>query len=266
MEEQDSLAAHRPSPMFQGASRFAIEGGQFMYVQGNVNIHPPAGGPPAGTRSPALPSGDATGDVRTESDNYCSQLLRRGRGFPLYVPGPQMNLPEAYRRRGVAIGDVGRITPQGIFDFFFNIYLPADHPINDNEVPEDFHPLPAYGSRDIVHLHYEPGNYVSTTSVYDLIHEPVVKQFPGSEFCFECVCPRGAVLALPHGGHLEKLQNVAMMRQYAAKNAESWYRYVNGPARGRELVNGSLYLVTGCEKSLSWGMASFQDIRAQNEF
>ncbi|KAJ6480649.1 hypothetical protein DFH09DRAFT_857236, partial [Mycena vulgaris] len=176
------------------------------------------------------------------------------RGFPLYVPGPQINLPAAYRRRGVAIGDVGRVTPQGIFDFFFNMYLPADHPINDNEVPEDFHPLPAYGSRDIIHSHYEPGEYVSTTS------------FPGSEFCFECVGPRGAVLALPHGAHLEKLENVAIMRQYAARNAESWYKYVNGPARGRELVNGSLYLVTGCEKSPSWGMVSFQHISVQNEF
>ncbi|KAJ7798016.1 hypothetical protein B0H13DRAFT_1516052, partial [Mycena leptocephala] len=66
----------------------------------------------------------------SESEIYSNQLLRQKRGFPLYVPGPRQTLPEEYRKSGVAIGDVGRITPEGSFDFFFNIYLAADHPIN----------------------------------------------------------------------------------------------------------------------------------------
>ena len=65
----------------------------------------------------------------------------------------------------LGIGDVGRITPEGIFDFFFNIYLPSEHPINANFVPDDFHPLTRYVSRDIVHVEFDPGNYVSTSSV-----------------------------------------------------------------------------------------------------
>ncbi|KAJ7800607.1 hypothetical protein B0H13DRAFT_1672875, partial [Mycena leptocephala] len=76
---------------------------------------------------------------------------------------------------------------------------------------------------------------------------------------------KGAVLALPHGAHLEKLDNLAVMRQYAVKHAESWYKYVN-ETRGRGLVNGSLYLITGCEKAKSWGMASFHDVALQNGF
>jgi hypothetical protein len=73
------------------------------------------------------------------------------------------------------------------------------------------------------------------------------------------------VLALPHGAHQEKLQDLATIRRYATRHAESWYRYVN-ETRGRELVNGSLYLVTGWEKAESWGMASFHDVSLQNEF
>jgi hypothetical protein len=65
-------------------------------------------------------------------------------------------------------------------------------------------------------------------------------------------------LALPHGSHLEKLENLESMRRYAAKHAESWYKYVN-ETRGRRLVNGNLFLVTGWEKAESWGMAFFQD-------
>ncbi|KAJ7603735.1 hypothetical protein FB45DRAFT_709836, partial [Roridomyces roridus] len=75
------------------------------------------------------------------SQCYCNQLLFQGRGFPLYVPAPQGNLPPDYKHHGVSIGDVGTVTPQGVFRFFFNIYLPAEHPINHNDVPDNFSPL-----------------------------------------------------------------------------------------------------------------------------
>lgn len=73
------------------------------------------------------------------------------------------------------------------------------------------------------------------------------------------------MLALPHGSHLEKLENVEDARRYASQHAESWYRYING-TRGRGLVNGSLYLITGCEKSKSGGMATFQNVEPGNQF
>ncbi|KAJ7922292.1 hypothetical protein B0H13DRAFT_1477925, partial [Mycena leptocephala] len=180
----------------------------------------------------------------SESGNYSSQLLSQGRGFPLYVPRPRINLPVQYKREGVAIGDVGRVTSDGNFDFFFNIYLPADHPINAN-VPEGFVPLSPYDPIDVDHSDFDPAAHVTMYS-----------SAPGGEFVFNCEGPKGAVLALPHGAHLEKLENLVSMRQYAAKHAESWYKYVN-ETRGRGLVNGSLYLITGCEKAKSWGMASF---------
>ncbi|KAJ7932072.1 hypothetical protein B0H13DRAFT_1537467, partial [Mycena leptocephala] len=186
----------------------------------------------------------------SESEIYCSQLLRQKRGFPLYDPEPRQTLPQEYQRSGVAIGDVGRITPEGAFDFFFNIYLPADHPINDNDVPENFCPLPRYRSKDQYNKSYFAGDHVSTPSVQRL--DPDV--FPGGDFILSCRAPRGAVLALPHGSHLQKLENLENVRKYAATHAESWFKYINGP-RGRGL--NALYLVTGCEKAPSWGLASF---------
>ncbi|KAJ7285232.1 hypothetical protein C8J57DRAFT_1671575, partial [Mycena rebaudengoi] len=168
------------------------------------------------------------------------------RGFPLYVPGPPG--PEEYRRNGVSIGDVGTVTPEG-FDFFFNIYLPSDHPINTH-VPDGFSPLPHYAPEDIAHLDFNPGNYVSSPSVRGLAPDwdsPI-------EYC--CNGPEGAVLALPHGSNLNKLRNLHGVRRYVAFHADSWYKFVNGP-KGRELKNGSLYLITGWEKCPLWGMASF---------
>ncbi|KAF7369460.1 Pleiotropic drug resistance ABC transporter protein [Mycena venus] len=175
-------------------------------------------------------------DTLSESEIYSTQMLREKRGYPLYVPGPQESLPEEYRRVGVTIGDVGIITPEGAFDFFFNIYLPADHPINDNYVPENFFPLPSYKSSDVDEHLYEPGSYVSTPSVERLEFK---NRSSEQNFFFNCHSLQGAVLALPHGSRVQKLHNVETIKNYATRHAESWFKYINGP-RGRGL-DGSVY-------------------------
>ncbi|KAJ6545280.1 hypothetical protein B0H19DRAFT_907929, partial [Mycena capillaripes] len=172
-------------------------------------------------------------------------------GFPLYVPGPQANHPAPYQEHGVAIGDVGTVTPEGIFEFFFNIFLPAEHPINANYTPDDFSPMLAYDLADILHDSYNPGHCVSSPTVRQLGLDAPHGEFPGGHFVFSCHGPEGAILALPDGASVRKLRNKNKMRTYAIKYADSWYRYVNG-TRGRELGNGDLYLVTGCEKARSW--------------
>ncbi|KAJ7774430.1 hypothetical protein B0H14DRAFT_3588388 [Mycena olivaceomarginata] len=176
--------------------------------------------------------------VYSESGIYSNLLLCRGRGLPLYWPGPQINLPMQYQQTGVAIGDVGTVTVEGDFDFFFNIYLSANDNINVN-VPADFVP---YALVDIKHYDFPPGNHVLTVST------------ASGEFVFECVGPHGAVLALPHGAHLQKLEIW-----------QSWYKYVR-ETRGRKLQNGSLLLITGCEKARSWGIASFHHLSLQHKF
>ncbi|KAF7374471.1 hypothetical protein MSAN_00331400 [Mycena sanguinolenta] len=204
--------------------------------------------------------------VHHESETYCSELLRQGRGFPLFVPQPQSNRPVKWREKGIAIGDVGRITERGSFDFFFNIYLPADNPINAN-VPEDFDPLvPDYDPIDLTLDDYSPGNYVC--SRHTVTHNEVndqYQEFPGRGFLFSCQQHTGAVLTLPHGAHLEKLENLESMRRYAEKHAESWYKYVK-VTRGRRLANGHLYIITGWEKAKSWGIAYFRDVSLQSKF
>ena len=62
----------------------------------------------------------------------------KNHGFPLWIPQPNMRLSRSYRRQGVSIGDVGIFTPNGGFDFLFNICLPAGHPNNPDELPEGF--------------------------------------------------------------------------------------------------------------------------------
>ncbi|KAJ6452287.1 hypothetical protein C8R45DRAFT_86143 [Mycena sanguinolenta] len=198
----------------------------------------------------------------SRSATYCRHLLGQGRGFPLYVPGPQSNLPREYRTTGVSIGDAGRVTPEGIFDFLFNIFLPRDHPVNAR-APHDFTPLAPYDPSDLCTVDFAPGDHVSGLSATETSNEAM--GFPGGDFIFTCFDPDGAILCLPHGAHLVRLQDVEAIRRYAAKNAESWYQYAN-VVRGRGIVNGELYLITGCEKASSWGIATFHGVPLQTTF
>ncbi|KAJ7662937.1 hypothetical protein B0H14DRAFT_2261857, partial [Mycena olivaceomarginata] len=187
----------------------------------------------------------------SESEIYCHQLLCRKRGFPLYDPTPQQSLPQEYQTHGVAISDVGSISLEGSFDFFFYIYLPANHPINNDQVPEMFCPLLCYESQEVYERLYGAGDHVSTSTMERL---DTNINFSGGDFIFNCHVPQGAVLVLPHGSRLCKLRNLETVRTYAATHAENWFKYING-LRGHGL-NGPLHLVTGCEKAPSWGLSS----------
>ncbi|PFH47984.1 hypothetical protein AMATHDRAFT_150842 [Amanita thiersii Skay4041] len=172
-------------------------------------------------------------------------MLHQKLGYPLYMPEPDRNLPIAYRMNGISIGDVGRITPDGAFDFLFNICSPADDPMNPSVLPEKFE--------------FFTGFDVSTQELFgpetDILSQNVtcIGHFPAT---YQCTSSKGAILELPDGAVLTDTQSKACFRNYAARHAEDWYRYMN-VCRGRDAPNGSLYLVTGCIKSTSWAIATF---------
>ncbi|KAJ7814637.1 hypothetical protein B0H14DRAFT_3878647 [Mycena olivaceomarginata] len=204
-----------------------------MNVQGNLNIHLTIPSPSSLQLQPGM--GDAS-NVYSESENYSNQLLRQGRGFPLYAPKPCKSHPAEYRRRGVTIGDVGTVTPDGNFDFFFNIYRSADDPVNTN-VPEGFVPLSLYDRGDVTREDFDPGDYVARLAPSSI--RGINDAFSDFEMSQKCAATQRNTLK-------------------AGTNT------VND-IRGRGLVNGSLYLVTGCEKAESWGIATFHDVASQNE-
>ena len=78
---------------------------------------------------------------------------------------------------------------------------------------------------------------------------------PGS-FRFEGSGPTGAILMLPEGGIRKDYQSIRRFQEYARRNAASWYQFA-GLTLGRPAENGSLCLVTGCDKSPAWGVASY---------
>ena len=105
--------------------------------------------------------------VQKSCDIYYRQLAVKGRGSPLWIPEANDRLPIEYRRKGVCIGDVGIITDYGGFDFMFNICLPQDHPINPDDLPDEFVPLyPPLKPTDIRgYTEFKTNSYLASASV-----------------------------------------------------------------------------------------------------
>jgi hypothetical protein len=100
------------------------------------------------------------------SDVYARQLLAKHYGYPLFVPEPDDGLPVSYRNKGASIGDVGIITPDGSFDFLFNICVPANDPVNCYGVPDGFERVPIDpGEISLLNNMHPPGSDVSSASV-----------------------------------------------------------------------------------------------------
>ena len=72
---------------------------------------------------------------RTDNEIYYNQLLVKRRGSPLWQPGPNRRLPIQYRRASATFYQLPG------FSFLFNIFRPADDPINKGKVPDSFYHL-----------------------------------------------------------------------------------------------------------------------------
>lgn len=73
---------------------------------------------------------------------------------------------------------------------------------------------------------------------------------------FICNKEEGSVIALPEGASREDLKNEKSLEDFIKQSAESWYRYADGVG-DRLIDRDSLYLVTGCMKTTSWGIATY---------
>ncbi|KJA16636.1 hypothetical protein HYPSUDRAFT_71287 [Hypholoma sublateritium FD-334 SS-4] len=239
------------STLFENSHGVSVDGSSFQTFSGlNINVNVETGR----TSDLVSPGKPPPLPVQRSCDIYYRHLAVKGRGSPLWLPAPNWNLPKEYRRTGISIGDVGRITASGSFDFLFNILLPPDHPVHAGRVPEMFSPLYPPLDLDDVEMQEEfaDDSYLASASV-----EKAQQDGQGSSgLTFETTDSEGAILTIPKGSDSSDLLNLTRFREYLAANVESWYRYTNGQ-RGREAKNGDLRLVIGWDKATAWGMATF---------
>ncbi|KAJ7472664.1 hypothetical protein FB451DRAFT_1036321 [Mycena latifolia] len=187
-------------------------------------------------------------------------LSSQKHGIPQFTPEPNENLPIEYRQIGVSIGDVG-IWSEGSFDVLFNACSPATYSINTVQgVPEDFEPFPLQ-TRDISRRSYHsPGSVIASAKVTKIALDvgassmatPFFPTTVGSSVTFELQSKEFAMLVLPEGASREKLLPVQTFRAHVRKHSYRWYKF----AGDRLPSNGSLFVVTGCDKTASWGIAT----------
>ena len=120
------------------------------------------------------------------NDIYERNLILKGRGFPLWIPGPNRVLHRDYRRTGVRIGDVGIITHSGGFSFLFNICLPHDNPVNPPVLPENFTPIsPPIEATDIEDfVDFKNGSHLASASIKISPQNPTISCVSISLFFF----------------------------------------------------------------------------------
>ncbi|KAK7027405.1 hypothetical protein VNI00_015241 [Paramarasmius palmivorus] len=221
---------------------------------------------------PTLPHPD---DPRLPSSlRYSLLLFQAQSGYPLWCPKPMSGLPQEYTDMGVQIGDVGILHHNMSFDFLFNITCPADDPVNRQfGVPTDFVPISKERlqiAKTVKHrkkdCHLDgPRHIIGSRKIpeeqLDSRHQRAY------EFSMH-VNGSGAILMLPEGSDSFILMNRAVFLQYARENAQKWFTYAE-ECRGRMFSpksHPSLYLVTGCEKSTAWGVASFFSPQSARRF
>lgn len=93
-------------------------------------------------------------------------LLSKNRGYPLWIPSPSTSLPILNRKLGVSLGDVGVLTSEGGFDYLFNIFHDATHPINAVVgVPEGFVPFRLDMPLGLGFVEWYGGSYLADPSI-----------------------------------------------------------------------------------------------------
>ncbi|KAE9404778.1 hypothetical protein BT96DRAFT_916660 [Gymnopus androsaceus JB14] len=199
------------------------------------------------------------------SDIYARLLLPHSHGYPFWIPEPNEALPTEYINTGISVGDLGLVRQDGGFDFLFNIFLKADNKINNwlgKGLPEGYEPIPKDNQQFYRNSNqFSPGALGTLGNRKIELDAKASVQMPlgasaGGEINFELTRSEGALLMLPKGAERVDYQNHSAVRDYAFHNARRWYEYVNG-CLGREAQIGSLYLVTGHDKTSAWEVAAW---------
>ncbi|KAF8967317.1 hypothetical protein BDZ97DRAFT_1656622 [Flammula alnicola] len=188
------------------------------------------------------------------AESYSRSMMMKGHGFPVWYPGGDLGKPVKYLQKGLSIGDVGILDREGTFDFCFNIFLQPDDPIHARLVPREFRPIqPPLDPSEIrcTPEFFKNGAVITSKGVTITRHS----ESP-LDISFSSMDQEGGILILPEGASREDLIATERFHEYAKKNAPHWYQVINGYG-GVVHTNGSLFLVTGCDKAKDWASASF---------
>ncbi|KAF5311773.1 hypothetical protein D9619_002553 [Psilocybe cf. subviscida] len=182
-----------------------------------------------------------------DGKSYARSLLLAGHGFPFLNPkGPVGNRPSAHVESGLCVGDVIAVNSSSSFKYFFNIFKPASDPAQSQMTPPSFEPFGTpLEDMDVKTKTLPPGTTITSAGVN-------VSRVSSSPLEINLVTSarEAAFMVLPEGASCEDLANPSILHLYLKKHAAEWYRHLRIEEQ-YEISNGSLYLVTGCDRPAS---------------
>ncbi|KAF8972493.1 hypothetical protein BDZ97DRAFT_836347 [Flammula alnicola] len=192
---------------------------------------------------------------------YARSLLPLGNGFGLNVALGSESRPKLHMSQGAVIGDVGIMDSNGSFEFWFNLFLPPDHPNQPTKtMPPNFSPLhPPLSKEELLTVpdHFPPGTVIASDGVKisRISSSPLKVEF-------ETSAREGAALVLPTGASREDIIDPSRIYPYVKEHAIDWYQGYNGNGEiiaGEPVSNGTVWVITGVDRSTSWAMATFPE-------
>ncbi|KAL0060011.1 Rho guanine nucleotide exchange factor [Marasmius tenuissimus] len=190
---------------------------------------------------------------RTRSERYEILLLGCKLGFPLWRPSPRHTESGEYIPD---IGDVGVYNHGLPLNTLFNITQSRDSLANRDGIPEGVDPPCELGKRAItIEKEYHPPHTTFIQPEGAILEQGVQINDEESSDCFTFQLSEtgGALLMVPRGDTLHKLEKTAELKKRVQLYWRQWYKFAGDQV---DLDDGqALYLVTGVERCSAWAMA-----------
>ncbi|RXW12585.1 hypothetical protein EST38_g13269, partial [Candolleomyces aberdarensis] len=162
-------------------------------------------------------------------------------GLPCWRPRPLSGT------QGITPGDVGRFNLTNGFQKLFNVW--------DEEFAGSWQ-APTRITQQL--RDYFPEGHSIANGASSTIRLSPDRQYVAL-FEFPCTSEQGAVLACTTSADLEELDDPDSLRDFVIQHAGALYQQATSM---KKLAEDSLYIVTGCIKSASWGLAAYRDAPA----
>ncbi|KAK1224725.1 hypothetical protein PQX77_012357 [Marasmius sp. AFHP31] len=217
---------------------------------------------PPSTSSPQTGAASSYIDDRTPGQRYASLLLACKLGYPLWKPSPRRT--DTGKEHIINIGDVGVPYDLDPFHTLFNITTYSGGlAVGNTRIPEGVDPpCDIRGDVTIDTNYHEDGKLLArpqgsiarqTDGYWDL---PRARRSRG--FGFRLFQKEGALLMLPRGSTLRKLQKTHEFKTRLLRHWRDWYDFAD--AEGDLDETQTLCLVTGVQQCRAWAMAVWDEM------
>ncbi|KAK1219998.1 hypothetical protein PQX77_017260 [Marasmius sp. AFHP31] len=196
-------------------------------------------------------------DDRTHGQRYTSLMLACKVGYPLWKPSPRCT--DTGEKHAIKIGDVGICCDLDPFYTLFNITEPLGGVTNSDRVPDGVDPpCDIRGNMTVDDRYHQNGKLLSRPQGSVMYQISTEEDCISKTYTFGLTHGEGALLMLPHGGVLRKLQKTRELRKRITLHWRDWYHFAD--EEGDLDETQTLCLVTGVEQCSTWAMAGWDDI------